>query len=246
MVPPGLIGERAPVAMGSTDNSGSPPVIHPCYLITRNETRIMRSTCPDRVLRLAAVLAASLLAACSSSPPKTVENACSIFEEKDDWYEAMRAAEKKWGTPIQIQLAIMRQESGFRHDARPPRDKLLGVPMWWRVSDAYGFAQAKDDTWDWYESDTGRWSADRDDFEDAADFIGWYTDVSQRTLGISKWDAYNQYLAYHEGHGGWKRRTYKGKPWLVRVARKVDGYAHTYGAQLKQCRDRLDKGQGWW
>jgi hypothetical protein len=193
-----------------------------------------------------AFLLAFLLAGCSTSPPKTVENACTIFEEKDDWYDATRAAERKWGTPIQVQLAIIRQESSFRHDAKPPRDTLLGIPMWWRVSDAYGYAQVKDDTWDWYVDKTGNWFADRDDFEDATDFIGWYTDVSQRTLGISKWDAYNQYLAYHEGHGGWKRKTHNGKPWLKNVARKVDSYARTYGTQLKRCRDELDSGWGWW
>ena len=179
----------------------------------------------------------SLFAGCSTSPPKNVENACAIFAEKDDWYSATRAAEKKWGTPVQVQLAIIRQESSFRGDAKPPRDTVLGIPMWWRLSDAYGFGQVKDDTWDWYVDKTGNWFADRDDFADVADFIGWYTDVSQRTLGISKWDAYNQYLAYHEGHGGWKRKTYNGKPWLIKVARKVENYARTYGAQLQQCRN---------
>ena len=188
----------------------------------------------------------TFLTSCGTTPPKSTENACAIFEEKGSWYEATRAAEKKWGTPIQIQLAIIRQESSFRHDAKPPRDTLIGIPMWWRVSDAFGYAQVKDDTWDWYVDKTGNWFADRDDFADATDFIGWYTEVSQRTLGISKWDTYNQYLAYHEGHGGWQRKTYKSKPWLMKVARKVDGYAKTYGAQLKGCRDRLDKGWSLW
>lgn len=182
---------------------------------------------------------------CSTSPPKSVENACTIFEEKPDWYDAARATEKKWGTPVQLQLAFIRQESGFRDDAKPPRDSLLGIPMWWRVSSAYGYAQAKDETWDWYRDKTGNFWADRDDFDDASDFIGWYTDVSQRTLGISKWDTYNQYLAYHEGHGGWKRRTYNSKSWLIKVARKVERNASTYGSQLQSCRNNLDKGGGW-
>ena len=193
------------------------------------------------------LFALSLLAGCSTTPPKTVDNACTIFDEKEDWYEAARAAEKKWGTPVQIQLAIMRQESSFRHDAKPPRDTVIGIPMWWRVSSAYGYAQAKDETWDWYEDKTGNRFADRDDFEDATDFIGWYTDVSHRTLGISKWDTYNQYLAYHEGHGGWKRKTYNRKPWLKQVARKVERNASTYGSQLQQCRERLEKkANSWW
>ena len=77
------------------------------------------------------------------------------------------------------------------------------------------------------------------DFDDASDFIGWYTDQSQKKLGISKWDTYNQYLAYHEGQGGFSRRTYAKKDWLIRIARKVDGWARNYGGQLRACRARL-------
>jgi hypothetical protein len=192
------------------------------------------------------LLAAALVPGCGTAPPKKADNACTIFEEKDGWYEAARAAEKRWGTPIQVQLAIIRQESGFREDAKPPHDTFLGVPMWWRVSDAYGYAQALDNTWDWYVEKTGNRFADRDDFEDAADFVAWYADVSQRTLGISKWDAYNQYLAFHEGHGGFQRKTFNTKPWLIAVAHRVGRYAREYGAQLKGCRAGLEKGTGWW
>ena len=45
------------------------------------------------------------------------------------------------------------------------------------------------------------YGADRDDFNDAIDFIGWYNDQSSRRSKISKSDAYNLYLAYHEGQG---------------------------------------------
>ena len=64
--------------------------------------------------------------------------------------------------------------------------------------------------------------------------------------GISKWDAYNQYLAYHEGHGGYKRKTFRNKDWLVKVAKKVDQRARDYGAQLKRCESSLDKGWSLW
>jgi hypothetical protein len=192
------------------------------------------------------VVLLGLFAGCATSPPKQVDDACRIFEEKPDWYEPTRDSEKKWGVPIQVQLAIIRQESSFVHDAKPPRDTVLGVPMWWRKSSAYGFAQVKDSTWDWYQDKTGQHWASRDDFDDAVDFIGWYGEVSRKTLGISKWDAYNQYLAYHEGHGGWKRKTYEKKPWLMKVARKVDRHARDYGAQLKRCRERLESESSWW
>jgi len=197
---------------------------------------------PARLFLLCAVLLS--LAACASGPPRNVNDACKIFKEKDDWYEHTNDSFEKWGVPVHVQLAIMWQESRFRAQAKTPKDYALGFIPWGRVSTAYGYAQVKDGTWDWYIERTGNSGADRDDFEDATDFIGWYGNYSQRTLGISKWDAYNQYLAYHEGHGGWKRKTYNKKPWLIKVAKKVKNKAAIYSRQLKRCKDDLDDG-GW-
>ncbi|MDJ0939502.1 MAG: transglycosylase SLT domain-containing protein [Woeseiaceae bacterium] len=196
-------------------------------------------------------LAAGLLAAtsivgagCASSPPENVEDICAIFEDKRGWYKAAKKSEDRWGTPKHIQMAIIRQESSFDFNARPPRTKLLGVIPWKRPSNAYGYAQALESTWDWYQKDTGRRWADRDDFDDAIDFVGWYTNKSSTAAGISKWDPYNQYLAYHEGQGGFKKGTYRNKRWLKDTARKVDYRAREWGAQLKRCEDDLDS--GWW
>ena len=181
---------------------------------------------------------------CSTAPPENIVNSCEIFAEKDDWYTAARDSYEKWGVPIHVQLAVIYQESRFVQDAKPPRQKLLWVIPWTRPSSAYGYGQIKDSTWDWYLKSTGRRWADRDDFDDVVDFIGWYGDMSHRKLGISKGDAYSQYLAYHEGHGGFQRKTYKNKKWLLRVASKVQARATNYAAQLKQCEDSL--GKGWW
>jgi len=183
-------------------------------------------------------------AACATTPPTNIENLCAIFEEKGGWYKDAKRSEKRWGTPIHVQMAIIRQESSFKFDARPPRTKLLGFIPWTRPSDAYGYAQVLDSTWKWYVEDTGRHFAQRDDFTDAIDFVGWYTSTSQKALGISKWDPYNQYLAYHEGHGGWKKRSYRSKRWLMQTARQVEYRAKEWGAQLKRCEDDLD--DGWW
>ena len=198
-------------------------------------------------LKLVLLTAISLvLMNCATTPPSSVESACTIFSEKEDWYKASLKAKEKYGLPLHVQLAIMRQESSFKHDAAPPRETFWGIPLWWRKSSAYGYAQVKDSTWDWYKSKTGNWGADRDDYADAVDFMGWYTSISQQTLGISKWDAYNQYLAYHEGHGGWKRKTYKKKSWLVKVAQKVDRNAKRYASQLNTCQDGLISSSWWW
>ena len=193
---------------------------------------------------IAAIIIA--VAGCATSPPKNVASSCAILDEKSGWYKATKRVRDKYGTPIHVQLAIIRQESSFKHDAKPGRNYLLWVIPWGRKSSAYGYAQVKDATWDWYKEKTGNHGADRDRFADAADFIGWYSTISQRTLGISKWDAYNQYLAYHEGHGGFKRRTYNNKQWLIDVAKKVDGYSKTYAAQLVACEDGLDSGFSLW
>jgi len=143
-----------------------------------------------------------------------------------------------------VQTSIIRQESSFQFDAKPPRGKIPGFIPWKRPSDAYGYAQALDSTSDWYREDTGRRFAYRDDFGDAIDFVGWYTNMSNKSAGISKWDPYNQYLACHEGSGGWRRGSYKNKGWLKETARKVNYRARNWGAQLQRCEDDLDS--GWW
>ena len=188
------------------------------------------------------LLTLPLLTSCSTSPPRNPGNACSIFEEKNGWFDAAQDAEERWGTPVNVTMAIMYWESRFVDDARPPRKKLFGIIPLWRPSSAYGYPQAKDGTWDWYQEKSGNSWADRDDFDDAIDFIAWYCHQSHKTLGISKWDAYNQYLAYHEGQGGYKRGTYKRKGWLMKRARQVETQAKRYGAQLSSCEDDLDDG----
>ena len=186
------------------------------------------------------------LTGCATDPPKDTSDLCSIFAEKKAWYKNTQRAAQKWGAPIHLQMAFIHQESRFHHDARPPRDRLMGLIPWFRSSSAYGYAQAQDGTWEGYMVKTGSRGADRDDFADAVDFIGWYVHVSQRRLGLSKWDVYQQYLAYHEGHGGFKRKTYRNKPWLMGVARKVQHNAERYRTQLARCQDHLDKGWSIW
>ena len=129
--------------------------------------------------------------------------------------------QQRWGAPVQVPMAMMYQESSFKHDALPPRYYFLGFIPWGRVSSAYGYAQAKDETWADYKREAGGWGASRDDFADALDFMGWYIQKSQRVNGVSKWDAYGQYLNYHEGWGGYRNRSYDAKPWLKNVSQKV-------------------------
>ena len=141
-------------------------------------------------------------------------------------------------------MAMMHQESTFQAKAKPPRKKIFGLIPGPRPSNAYGYSQALNSTWKDYKRSAGRYGADRDNFDDAIDFIGWYNDQSSRRSKISKSDAYNLYLAYHEGQGGFNRKTYRSKKWLIKVARKVQGQSKKYQSQLNGCQKSLKKKRG--
>lgn len=196
----------------------------------------------SRATAFVALIVLPWLSACTTAPPRNVSDLCAIFEEKYDWYEDATAASDKWGSPIPIMMAIIYQESRFQADARPPRRKILGFIPGPRPSSAYGYSQAKTSTWKDYKRDAGRFGADRDDFADAIDFVGWYNFQSVRRSGISPQDPYGLYLAYHEGHGGYNRSTYLSKAWLLAVASKVELRANTYQKQLTECQEALESG----
>lgn len=190
---------------------------------------------------------AVLLSACTASQPKDVNDICAMFKEKDDWYDDAADASDEWGSPIPVMMAIMYQESRFQAKAKPPRKKILGFIPGPRPSSAYGYSQAKKSTWKDYKRSAGRYGSDRDDFADAVDFVGWYNYQSYKRSGISRKDTYRLYLAYHEGHGGYNRGTYRKKKWLMDVARKVERKASTYQQQLAGCEKDLKRGWffGW-
>ena len=66
------------------------------------------------------------ISACSSIP-KNTSDSCSIFSERYFWYKHAKKTQKKWGTPISLQLAIIKMESDFDWLAKPPRHKLFKV-----------------------------------------------------------------------------------------------------------------------
>lgn len=187
-----------------------------------------------------------VVSSCTVTPPRNASNICDIFEEKDDWYDDAADMRDKWGVPIHVPMAMMYQESSFRSDALPPRDYIFfGLIPWGRVSSAYGYSQAKTMTWRDYIRETGNSGADRDDFDDAIDFMGWFIAKTYKINGVSKWDAYAQYLNYHEGWGGYRKRSYNKKSWLKKVAKKVNSRAYRYAKQLKGCEEELNKSWFW-
>ncbi len=191
----------------------------------------------SRFLRAAVVC--TLLASCGGggdfSAPRDLDNACAIVAERPQYYKAMRATQRKWGVPVHVQMATIHQESKFIGNARTPHQFVLGIIPVGRQSSAYGYSQALDGTWEEYQEDEGGRGAKRDRIGDATDFMGWYMDQTEKGLGISKADARNQYLAYHEGRTGYARGTYNSKAWLVEVADRVASRADRYRTQLAGC-----------
>lgn len=198
-------------------------------------------------MRTLLLIGAMLLVGCTTSQPRNVNDICDIFEEKRGWYDDAADARDEWGSPIPVMMAMMHQESRFYAKAKPPRKKIFGFIPGPRPSDAYGYSQALKSTWKSYKRSAGNYGADRDDFADAIDFIGWYNYQSHKRSGISRKDTYHLYLAYHEGHGGYNRRSYRKKQWLMDVARKVQRKANTYQTQLNGCEEDLKSGWffGW-
>jgi len=186
------------------------------------------------LLGCAALLAAFSQSCAHPAAPRQVEDLCGLLAERADWHEATYRAGQRWQVSPGVLLAVIHQESRFRSAARP----------WWRLfglvpvapaSSAYGYGQATDGTWRDYLRAAGRRGARRDRFADAVDFVGWYLDVIHRATRVAKHDAYQLYLAYHEGPGGFARGSHRTKPWLQEVAQRVATRANVWDEDAARC-----------
>jgi len=188
-------------------------------------------------MRYLALIVFMILGSCAreARPPSQQDNACAILDQRSGWLQSMQRTEAKWGAPVHVQMAIIWKESSFRSRAKTTRVYFLGSIPNGNISTAFGFSQALDGTWGDYQDDTGSRGARRSRFRDASDFIGWYMTNSNERNNIAMDDAYNQYLAYHEGQRGYSRGTYRQKDWLLNVARQVRNRAAQYESQLVAC-----------
>lgn len=190
----------------------------------------------SRLLRASILLL--LLASCGGgkfSAPHNLDDACAILRERPEYFRAMKSTERRWGVPVPVQMATIHQESKFIGNAKTPHRFVLGIIPMGRQSTAYGYSQALDGTWEEYQEETRNRSARRDRIDDATDFMGWYMDGTSERLGVPKWDARSQYLAYHEGRSGFAKGSYNEKSWLMDVADRVQTRSVTYSAQLSSC-----------
>ena len=176
------------------------------------------------------------LSSCTSIP-KNTSDGCSIFSERYLWYKHAKKTEQKWGTPIYLQLAIIKMESDFDWLAKPKRHKIFKVIPYRRASSSLGYSQAIKGTWKQYKNETGNKLATRTRFKDSVDFIGWDTNKSEKILKISKKDSFRQYIAYHEGWGNYKN--YKNNQKVILLAKKVQKQSNKYKTQLNNCKNSL-------
>ena len=176
----------------------------------------------------------------TNTPPRDMNNACHIFKQYPRWYADALKAKKKWHVPMNVELAIIREESHFKALALTPHRKLLGIPLpWTHITSATGYTQAIDGTWDLYSKSTKHYFVDRSSFASATDFIGWFAKMARYKAGIPSNDAYDLYLAYHEGVRGYIEHNYDRKLWLKNIAWQVQRHSEIYKHQLQQCHNSL-------
>ena len=186
--------------------------------------------------KILTILLLLFLSSCSSVPKNTADG-CLIFSERYLWYKHAKKTEIKWGTPIYLQLAIIKMESDFDWLAKPDRYKLFKIIPYKRPSSSFGYSQAVKGTWKQYKLETNNKYALRSRFKDSVDFIGWYTNKTEKLLKISKKDAFKQYIAYHEGWGAYKN--YKKNQKVISLAKKVEKQSKKYKKQLDNCKSSL-------
>ena len=170
-----------------------------------------------------------------SSVPKNTANVCAIFDEKYLWYKFAKSTEKKWGAPIELQMAIIKKESGYDWLARPERTKLFKIIPWKRPSSSLGYSQAVIDTWETYKRSTGKKYVSRVLFKDSSDFIGWYVDQTYKKMKVSKKNYFRQYLYYYNG---WTSKT---RSESIPYAKEVSRTAKKYRSQMKRCQSKLNR-----
>lgn len=192
-----------------------------------------------RLRTIIIILSFAVFTGCASQP-SDINNACTIFHENggwfNNWYKQTKKVEKEYGVPVSVIMATIWKESAFKARAKPPRKKLLGLIPWKRPSNAYGYPQALKSTWNWYKEDTGRGGADRNDFADAAHFVGWYYYQSYKRNGIARNDAYHLYLSYYAGHGGYAKGTWKSNKHMKSAAARMASMEKIYRTQISRCK----------
>jgi hypothetical protein len=186
--------------------------------------------CYAACVRQISLLLFAALAACSAPKPaetplQPANATCALIASHKGWAEALANAQARWETPPAPLLAVVRQESNFEV---PKRATQPLAP--------YGYAQADARTWSAYRTAVKRPHADRADFADAVDFIGWYFAATRARTGANyAKQLATHYLAYSRG----QNRPGKASPAARKNAAQVVAYAKAYQKDLAACPPKL-------
>lgn len=185
------------------------------------------------------------LAGCATAPPSNPENICAIFREKPDWHDAALKVQKKWGAPVPVPMAMMYQESSFKHDAVPPRYYFLGFipgPRQFRLRLRPG--QGRD--LGRLQERCGRLGFQPRRLRRRAGFHGLVHEqdpAHQRRVQVRRlWPI----PELPRGWTGYRNRSYDRKAWLKTVSQKVQARAQKFAAQYKSCESDLTRGGWFW
>jgi hypothetical protein len=191
-----------------------------------------------KILTILIVL--SLLSGCSQeySYQDYSDDICKVVSGHYGWKSSLRQVQQEYTISPGLVLSVIFHESSFKANARPPAKKVIGfIP--WQSATAFGYAQIKNETWEWYKSHNPGYFQSRTQFSDSTKFVGWYYQVFLARL---KKEAYSKavsdadfYISYHEGIGGFLHQNWQQKDWLVKKAKRVDQLAQHYNQQLKHC-----------
>ncbi len=196
----------------------------------------MRIATTSKCLTMTTVIVVLCCGFFDGGRPSNPNDICSVFQEKRGWFKWAIRAEERWNIKLAILMAVIYKESSFDRNARPPRKRLLVIFPGRRPSTALGYAQALRGTWSDYQKASNRKNSSRKNFGDSIDFVGWYLDRAARDLMISRSDAKNLYVAYHDGIAGYRSKRWTMNKWLNSAASKVERQAALYQVQLDHCK----------
>jgi hypothetical protein len=148
---------------------------------------------------------------------------CQVIAAHPSWYNDAKTVQEQYGVPVSVQMAIIHEESHFKAAAKNPR------------SSAYGYAQAVNQIWSTYKASSGNSNSARNNFADATQFIGWYAQRMHKQINVSPKSAYNLYLAYHDGAGGYLSDMHKKHAPTKHLAENVQNVADQYKIELTSC-----------
>lgn len=165
-----------------------------------------------------------ILSGCFGSTVKQNLQICEELDDTDDWVEPAMLAQKKYGTPLALSLALLElplSELDKKH-VRP------------RAAD-----------WDEYRIRSERWDASPNSPEDAIDFIGWFTQQTVKRNKIGWQNVKEHYLALRLGHGGLQRFDQALYADLALQAKGVELRAKRWSGELNSCQEQW-QGESWY